>query len=214
MSVVRSVLAALVAGLFSLGAGAAHAQDCTTVASNLVANCGFEDGDHSDATIFPSWVVIPAADSGTNLLVAGSPHSGTWAANFGAYIGDDDTITQTLPGTVNGQTYQFSFWVQGDSLGDGSHNDLSASWNGTQLISIVNNFSSGYVEETFSVLATGNDTISFSGADLSTSETGGYLQLDDVCVAISGCASSVPEPATLVLLGAGILGLGVVRRRR
>jgi hypothetical protein len=51
--------------------------------------------------------------------------------------------------------------------------------------------------------------------------SGGYAAMDNFRIAASDVSgdvgqppSSVPEPATLLLLGAGLLGIGAARRRR
>ncbi|MGQ9916246.1 MAG: PEP-CTERM sorting domain-containing protein, partial [Bryobacteraceae bacterium] len=41
----------------------------------------------------------------------------------------------------------------------------------------------------------------------------GYLMLDNGPGTLSGLGGQIPEPATFALLGAGLLALGVLRRR-
>lgn len=157
--------------------------------ANLVVNGGFETG-----TISPSW-------TGTGAIAYKydeGPHTGTYAAMFGS-SGHLGTISQTLA-TVAGQAYTFSFWIASDGL---VKNQFQAIFDGVTLYNVVNEPAFGYTLESYSVVAsTASTVISFSGRD-----DNGFLALDDVSV-------TVPEPATLALLGGGLLALGVLRRRR
>ena len=65
-----------------------------------------------------------------------------------------------------------------------------------------------YTNITRTVVATGSDTLT-----LSERNDPNYLGLDDVSVLPTGPAS-VPEPASVAILGAALAGLAVIRRRR
>lgn len=92
---------------------AAHAttDDCG-VAGNLVTNCGFEGG-------FTDWATSPAG-GGSLFGVGGPGRSGTSSVYFAAVSNQDDTISQTLAGTVPGQSYTVSLWDY-DYYNSGAH---------------------------------------------------------------------------------------------
>ena len=73
--------------------------DCTTIAGNLIVNCGFETGD------FTGWGVVNPAD--TTTLVNGNANHGSSAAGFGSAYATN-CIAQILA-TNPGQNYTLSF---------------------------------------------------------------------------------------------------------
>ena len=86
--------------------------DCTVVAGNLVANCGFETGDFTGWTQGGDTSFSSATNCG---------HSGTFCAHMGptAYNG---TLTQSLSTTG---TCSLSFWVNNTS----EPSRFSVEWN-------------------------------------------------------------------------------------
>ncbi len=179
-------------------AGAIAVALLTTSAAhaNLVKNGGFETGD------FTGWTLT----NDTNSFVFGSdpgtsyvPHSGNYEALLGAY-GSDGILSQTISDTA-GQTMTLTYWLASDG---NAPSDFSASWDGKVIADSVltNIVQQGYIEYSFRVTGTGSDTLSFNERN-----DFGFLSLDDVSL-------SVPEPGTLGLLGAALIGLGAMSRRK
>jgi len=167
-------------------------------AAELVQNGGFETGN------FNFWTVTPASSGSLLVVNTADPHTGTYAAAFGAVGTQDDTITQTLA-TVAGQSYTFSFWLAHPY--NTTANDFHVFWDGGQVLSTNGAANFGYTQFSFNETAgAGPSVISFSGL-----ENPAYFYLDDVSV--TGPAPSVPEPLSLLFLGTGLVGMAVIKRK-
>ena len=176
---------------------------CDGVAGNLIANCGFENG------AFTNWNVSNPDGADLNTLVEASSFAppGTNSGQFYALLGDSLTSATTISQTfsdVAGTTLTFSFYLSTDGY---STEVLKAEFDGTVLFSLPSNTTQDYTLYSYTVTATGSDTISFVEQDPSPT---GYMGLDDVSVADP---VATPEPSSLIILAAGF-GAIVAKRYR
>ena len=142
---------------------------------SLVQNGGFETGD------LTGWTLTPAS-SGSLFEVGSSPiapHSGNYAAQFGATAYIPDSISQTLA-TVPGDTYSLSYWLNHNETD--AENDFQVSWAGNVVQNLSNVSAFDWTNYTFTETATSTATVlQFSGYEVPA-----YFALDDVSVIASG----------------------------
>jgi hypothetical protein len=189
------------ATLLAAGSGSANATPsfCDAAAGNLIQNCGFESGT------FSNWNTVPAA-TGSVFGVGGPGHTGSFDAFLGATGGLPDAFNQVVA-TTPGHLYDLQFYFKSDGL---TPNGAFVAYFSTAIHQLGGGTdipAFDWTLEDFSFTATTNSTrIIFGGQDFP-----GFLNIDDIVLTD---ATAMPEPATLTLFGAGMLGAAAMRRRK
>ncbi|MEJ7577472.1 MAG: PEP-CTERM sorting domain-containing protein [Pyrinomonadaceae bacterium] len=136
-----------------------------------------------------------------NLLVTPSPGTGT--SNFGAFTTQESFCTNPTTGIVSNGLFTYNF-ANGSTLFGTISGSSSPFVNNIQLVSFIFSITGGtglFAGATGSLLADGQVTILPSGFTNST-------------LNFNGTITTVPEPATLVLLGTGLAGVATKVRKR
>ena len=199
-----TLLSLLLAG--TVAVQAARADSCSTLAGNLVSNCGFETGSFSGYT-----GTTTTSDPQYNGVDGSNPYQGNYSAYL-ASLGSATTLSQML-NTIAGDMYTIKFELSNDTASStGYSNSFSALFGGASLFSTSNAAISDYTLYTLTGTANSNQTLlSF----MSRNDVG-YFSLDNlsvVDVSSTPPTSVTPEPSSWLLLATGMAAVLFMMRR-
>lgn len=191
----------------------------------VVAPGGFTTFPPGSALI-PGWNVVGPAGtavaivSGTfsQLGVSFPAQAGSqWLDLTGSGSNSTEGVAQSVA-TIPGHAYQVSYFIGNTTGGSifGTTSTVNLLVDGAPAFTDTNSNASpttlDWEQFTHTVTATGSTTaLSFLNGDPGGDNSNG---LDNILVLDLGPASAVPEPASLVLFGSSLLGLGAIWRRK
>lgn len=204
---IKSLSKLFVGSALALAAAAGAAMATPTTLSFTVTGVGNYSVDTTDITLSTATKTIPTAE-----FIGGS--GATPVAFVQAGLSDG------LP--VSFSTLTFSTVVGADVFTLSAGDEVFSFANISSAIKVASGVNTnGSISEQFNGTVTGDISVGqiFLGQSVSLSETctqtkiGASISCSD-SVITPGLPTVTPEPASLALLGAGVLGLGMARRRR
>jgi hypothetical protein len=218
----RRLFASAAVGALLLAPSVATAQSCQTTIGNLVQNCSFELGRVVNGADYPNANV-------TGWTSLGNSNTGTferWTNSFDGFAAQDGnshlelqvnapTAIEQILGTTAGTTYTLNFWAAHRPRDTNGFSQIDVYLDNVFLTSsgpITSAYQWNNVSQTF-VASGANTTLQFRSMGNQTSY-GDFLDNVSVVGQQRVIESTVPEPSSFALLGAGVMFVGFMARRR
>ena len=140
----------------------------------------------------------------------GNPGGSFWINHNGGAVGadPDPMLFQTIS-TTAGSQYELFFDYSGGAIVGGVGLALDLDGVETETFAITGGI--GWITESLLFTATGASTTIAFRTEINGTDYDAYV--DNVSVTLNGGENDVPEPATLVLIALGMIGIGTLRRK-
>jgi hypothetical protein len=187
----KFVIARLAFVILCLGSATAARADTITFTGNRTA-----------ANVPPAVPNVERCGAPPNLLIGGIVGTGT--SNLGAFTAEESNCINPAAGTLFNGLFTYTFANGSTLFGTATGTVTLPPINGVAPVSLTYNITGGtgmFAGATGTLLASGPLTFNPDGTTSTTFD-------------ITGTVTTVPEPATLLLLGGGLAGLGASIRRK